>query len=224
MPAITPCMSVFVAEVARPTLVFRGLLGRAEPILITGGRAVSDYREAFDDKEDRHSQSGKWPRSDIAGRECLDVSASTPDRQEKALSSRACVNANSRHRMEGTDPPDSPLSNVERSRKEVDGGVHGSRAGTRWLHVGNCKGGPADLVINSLRLTSSRIGGGGTTAGECPFTALWPARATPAVRQEQPRTHNRECGSQPAYQSLITDVLQFRSTNARLLPAVPRNG
>ena len=40
-------MSVFVAEVARPTLVFRGLLGRAEPILITGGRAVADYREAF---------------------------------------------------------------------------------------------------------------------------------------------------------------------------------
>jgi hypothetical protein len=27
MPAITPCMSFFVTEVARPTLVFRGLLG-----------------------------------------------------------------------------------------------------------------------------------------------------------------------------------------------------
>lgn len=40
-------MSVFVAEVARPTLVFRRLLGQAEPILITGGRAVADYREAF---------------------------------------------------------------------------------------------------------------------------------------------------------------------------------
>jgi transposase len=40
-------MSVFAPEVARPTLVFRGLLGRAEPILITGGRAVADYREAF---------------------------------------------------------------------------------------------------------------------------------------------------------------------------------
>ncbi len=47
-------------------------------------------------------------------------------------------------------------------------------------------------------------------AGECPLTALWPASPTPAVRQEQPRTHNRECGSQPAYQSLITDVFQFR--------------
>ena len=40
-------MSVFAPEVARPTLVFRGLLGRAEPILITGGRAMADYREAF---------------------------------------------------------------------------------------------------------------------------------------------------------------------------------
>ena len=34
-------------EVARPTLRFRGLLGLAEPILIAGGRAVADYREAF---------------------------------------------------------------------------------------------------------------------------------------------------------------------------------
>lgn len=40
-------MSVFAPEVARPTLVFRGLLGQAEPILITGGRAVADHREAF---------------------------------------------------------------------------------------------------------------------------------------------------------------------------------
>jgi len=31
VPAITPCMSVFAPEVARPTLVFRGLLGRDGP-------------------------------------------------------------------------------------------------------------------------------------------------------------------------------------------------
>src|SRR3546814_17966959 len=31
---------------------------------------------------------------------------------------------------------------------------------------------------------------------------------TPAVRSGQPRTHSRECGRQPAHQSLITDVLQ----------------
>lgn len=40
-------MSFFSPGVARPTLDFRGLLGQTEPILITGGRAVADYREAF---------------------------------------------------------------------------------------------------------------------------------------------------------------------------------
>ncbi|NRP75371.1 hypothetical protein ILFOPFJJ_06294 [Ensifer psoraleae] len=40
-------MSFFGSEVARPKLFFRGLLGQAGPILITGGRAVSDYREDF---------------------------------------------------------------------------------------------------------------------------------------------------------------------------------
>lgn len=40
-------MSFFGSEVARPRLFFRGLLGQAGPILITGGRAVADYREAF---------------------------------------------------------------------------------------------------------------------------------------------------------------------------------
>ncbi|TJV90163.1 MAG: IS110 family transposase [Mesorhizobium sp.] len=40
-------MSASADEVARPTLRVRGLLGRAEPILTTGGRAVADYREAF---------------------------------------------------------------------------------------------------------------------------------------------------------------------------------
>jgi hypothetical protein len=40
-------MSASAGEVARPTLCVRGLLGRTEPILITGGRAVADYKEAF---------------------------------------------------------------------------------------------------------------------------------------------------------------------------------
>lgn len=40
-------MSVFDGEVARPTLCVRGLLGQAEQILTTGGRAMQDYREAF---------------------------------------------------------------------------------------------------------------------------------------------------------------------------------
>jgi hypothetical protein len=33
-------------------------------------------------------------------------------------------------------------------------------------------------------------------------------KPTPAVRQGRPQTDTRKCGSQPAHQSLITDVLQ----------------
>src|SRR3954447_24749841 len=40
-------MSVLRTEVARPTLRERGLLGRAEPILIAGGRAVGYSTEVF---------------------------------------------------------------------------------------------------------------------------------------------------------------------------------
>lgn len=40
-------MSASAGEVACPTLRVRELLGRTEPILATGGRAVADYREAF---------------------------------------------------------------------------------------------------------------------------------------------------------------------------------
>jgi hypothetical protein len=35
---------------------------------------------------------------------------------------------------------------------------------------------------------------------------MWPASPTPDLRQGTPRTYNRNCGSQPAHQSLITDV------------------
>lgn len=40
-------MSAPGAEVARLTLLERGLLGRAEPILIAGGRAVDHSTEVF---------------------------------------------------------------------------------------------------------------------------------------------------------------------------------
>lgn len=40
-------MSASADEVACHTLRVRGLLGWSKPILITGGRAVADYREAF---------------------------------------------------------------------------------------------------------------------------------------------------------------------------------
>jgi transposase len=57
---------------------------------------------------------------------------------------------------------------------------------------------------------TSRTGGGGSTAGELPSDVLWPTLSTPEVRQGKPRTHIRECGSQSAHQSLITDVLRTR--------------
>ena len=40
-------MSASVFEVARLTLCFRGLLGVAEPILITGGRAMDQHTDVF---------------------------------------------------------------------------------------------------------------------------------------------------------------------------------
>ncbi|PDS61275.1 hypothetical protein CO653_34120 [Rhizobium anhuiense] len=54
------------------------------------------------------------------------------------------------------------------------------------------------------------MGGGGTTAGEHPSDALWPALSDARSKIGTARTHNRECGIQPAHQSLITDVLEFR--------------
>src|SRR5262249_30156775 len=50
----------------------------------------------------------------------------------------------------------------------------------------------------------------GTTAGELPKDPMWPIiDQTPDLRQGQPQTKKRKCGSQPADQSLFTDV--FRS-------------
>lgn len=115
--------------------------------------------------------------------------------------------------MEGLNPPYSPLSHADRERKEVHGRLYCNCAGARRLYVSGCKGGETGHAITAPTRTNSRIGGGGTTAGECPCIALWPARPTPAVRQEQPRTQNRECGIQPAHQSLITDVLEFRANS-----------
>ncbi|SDJ53174.1 hypothetical protein SAMN05444171_1485 [Bradyrhizobium lablabi] len=44
-----------------------------------------------------------------------------------------------------------------------------------------------------------------------PAWTMWPiARSMPAFRQGQPRTNKRKCGTQPANQSLITDVFRSR--------------
>jgi len=52
---------------------------------------------------------------------------------------------------------------------------------------------------------------GETTAGEFPKPIMWPiVRSTPDVRPGQPQTKKRKCGSQPAHQSLFTDVFRSR--------------
>jgi DNA-binding GntR family transcriptional regulator len=64
--------------------------------------------------------------------------------------------------------------------------------------------------LNETGSHASRAWAGRSTAGELPSHALWPTSSTTAVRQGKPRTHNRECGTQPAHQSLITDLLRTR--------------
>ena len=54
--------------------------------------------------------------------------------------------------------------------------------------------------------TLLRIAGGRTPAGESSKYLCGRQLSTPAGRPRQPRTNTRECGSQPAYQSLITVV------------------
>ncbi len=56
------------------------------------------------------------------------------------------------------------------------------------------------------RHTPLRIAGGRAPAGEPSGRTVWPTRSTPAGRPRQPRTNTRECGSQPAHQSLLTVV------------------
>jgi hypothetical protein len=46
----------------------------------------------------------------------------------------------------------------------------------------------------------------GQRPAEFPLYVMWPALPTPALRQGTPQTHCRNCGSQSAHQSLITDV------------------
>ena len=138
----------------------------------------------------------------------MDISVPSANRRKEALQARGCVTAGSPDRMEGPDSAYRTLPNADFARKEIHRRLYSNRKRTRWLHVGRGKGGgTASTVVaaNIIRVLAEAGQRQGTSV-----RALWPARPTPAVRQEQPRTHNRECGIQPAYQSLITDVLQFR--------------
>jgi hypothetical protein len=72
--------------------------------------------------------------------------------------------------------------------------------------LGHRNGGAGDVDPSQPFHPSALKGGGRTTAEELPSYAMWPASPTPALRQGTPRTHTRNCGNQPAHQSLITDV------------------
>ena len=73
--------------------------------------------------------------------------------------------------------------------------------------------------------TSTGFSTGGATAEELPSGALWPVfLPTPAVRQGTPRTHIRNCGNQPAYQSLITDVYKSRLLPCAFTRSITRKG
>ena len=73
---------------------------------------------------------------------------------------------------------------------------------------------PDRLTVTAAIASLAHGRGRGHGRGNSRRTLCGRQMPTPAVRQGQPRTHTRECGSQPAHQSLITDVLQVP-----LLPA-----
>jgi hypothetical protein len=94
----------------------------------------------------------------------------------------------------------------------------GLRSGAPLIHSGS-------IQRTRDRSEPTRMGGGGATAEELPSGALWPVfLPTPAVRQGTPRTHIRNCGNQPAYQSLITDVYKSRLLPCAFTRSVTRKG
>lgn len=82
-------------------------------------------------------------------------------------------------RLEGSDATDGTISKVDCARKESHGRLHSYRPRACGLHVGHRSGGDCRQGCRSLTavVIISRMGGGGTTAGEYPCTALWPATA-----------------------------------------------
>lgn len=50
--------------------------------------------------------------------------------------------------MEGSEPVDGSLSNVDRARKANDGGLYRHCPRADRLHVGCCKGGAGDQIID----------------------------------------------------------------------------
>lgn len=50
--------------------------------------------------------------------------------------------------MEGSEPVDCAVSNVDRTRKANDGGLYRHCPRAEWLHVGRCKGGAVDQIVD----------------------------------------------------------------------------
>ena len=198
----------------------------------------------------RPSGAGRSPRPATAG--CATCWSRAPGpigirrrSARQALQAGADLPQGARDRLEGADPAHRALSGPVAQGQENDGRLHRDRPRAGGLHVGHRSRGratqPAESRADSRRdhpvistgsgrqsmADSSRTGGGGATAGELPPDTTWPASVDARIKTGQPRTHTRECGSQPAHQSLITDVFGPRlrlctihqSTNRRAYTA-----
>jgi hypothetical protein len=74
----------------------------------------------------------------------LDLQTSAKGRREEAIPPGASTAKGARDRLEGADPADDPISDVERPGQEDNGGLHSDRPRAGRLHVGRCKGGAGD--------------------------------------------------------------------------------
>ncbi len=50
--------------------------------------------------------------------------------------------------MEGSEPVDCAVSNVNQTRKANDGRLYRHCPRAEWLHVGRCKGGAVDQIVS----------------------------------------------------------------------------
>ena len=157
----------------------------------------------------RRGEGGEWACPPHAGGERLDVSASAPDRNEEALPPAAGHPSGARHRLEGADASHGPLSRAEWARQEDNRGLHSNCTRACWLHVVGRPGGAEQLRSPaSRRIYLAHRRGRNRGRGMPGSRFVAGLEPTPVVRSGQPRTHTRNCGIQPANQSLITDVLQ----------------
>lgn len=97
------------------------------------------------------------------------------DREDEALSPGGGDAACSRDCLEGASSPRGALPSTYCAGQEGDRRLHRHRARACRLHVVDCSRSPDGLNKPPSGGLPSRTGGGGTTAGEHPSDALWPA-------------------------------------------------